>query len=117
METRQFPHQTLVFKSAVISRLLLLTLIVLWRTLLNPYDTSASLNPDDCLIDDSRWHYHHHHRSSNNSIGSKIESSVVWDIVYFVRIVQCGYEYEQTYAFLPLLPACISLLSRTGLQL
>ncbi|TXG68198.1 hypothetical protein EZV62_003133 [Acer yangbiense] len=114
METRQFPHQTLVFKSAVISRLLLLTLIVLWRTLLNPYDTSASLNPDDCLIDDSQWHHHHHHhRSSNNSIGSKIESSIVWDSVYFVRIVQCGYEYEQTYAFLPLLPACISLLSRT----
>ncbi|KAK4839317.1 hypothetical protein QYF36_020955 [Acer negundo] len=114
METRQFPHQTLVFKSAVISRLLLLTLIVLWRTLLNPYDTSASLNPDDCLIDDSRWrHRHHHHRSSNNSIGSKIESSIVWDSVFFVRIVQCGYEYEQTYAFLPLLPACISFLSRT----
>ncbi|KAI9198821.1 hypothetical protein LWI28_022618 [Acer negundo] len=31
--------------------------------------------------------------------------------IYFVCIVQCGYEYEQTYAFLPLLPACISLVS------
>ncbi|KAL5832321.1 hypothetical protein ACOSQ4_017675 [Xanthoceras sorbifolium] len=107
MGTLPFPHQTLVLKYAAISRLLLLTLIVLWRTILNPYDTSASLNPD-CLIN-SRLH----HRSSNNSIGSKIENSVVWDSVYFVRIAQCGYDYEQTYAFLPLLPACISLLSRT----
>ncbi|KAL5766894.1 hypothetical protein ACOSP7_017511 [Xanthoceras sorbifolium] len=107
MGTLLFPHQTLVLKTAAISRLPLLTLIVLWRTLLNPYDTSASLNPD-CLIN-SRLHQH----SSNNSVGSKIENSVVWDSVYFVRIAQCRYEYEQTYAFLPLLPACISLLSHT----
>ena len=38
----------------------------------------------------------------------------MWDSVYYVRIAQCGYEYEQTYAFFPLLPLCISLLSRTG---
>ncbi|PQQ14760.1 GPI mannosyltransferase 2 isoform X2 [Prunus yedoensis var. nudiflora] len=49
------------------------------------------------------------------SLGSAIESSIVWDSVFFVRIAQCGYEYEQTYAFFPLLPLCISLLSRTVL--
>ncbi|KAL2344693.1 hypothetical protein Fmac_005978 [Flemingia macrophylla] len=29
---------------------------------------------------------------------------VVWDSVHFVRIAECGYEYEQSFAFLPLLP-------------
>ncbi|WRX34963.1 GPI mannosyltransferase 2 - like 1 [Theobroma cacao] len=102
-------HQTKVLKSAILSRLLLLILTLLWRTLLTPYDTSAPLNPA-CL---------------NNpspspppppllpSLASAIENGIVWDSVYFVRIAQCGYEYEQSYAFLPLLPACIFILSRT----
>lgn len=33
--------------------------------------------------------------------------------MYFIRIAECGYEYEQSYAFFPLLPLCISLISRT----
>ncbi|KAF3338097.1 GPI mannosyltransferase 2 [Carex littledalei] len=96
---------------ALLSRILLLSLIATWRLLFRPYDTSASLNPP-CLSS-----------SSNQSqpsdqilwprVASAIESSVVWDGVYFVRIAECGYEYEQTYAFLPLLPVAISLLSRS----
>ncbi|KAJ4724078.1 GPI mannosyltransferase 2 [Melia azedarach] len=109
MKTLQFPHQIQVLKSAAISRFFLLSLIVIWRALLSPYDTSASLNPD-CLAD-----RRHTQQSPNSSIGSKIENGIVWDSVYFVRIAQCGYEYEQTYAFLPLLPACIRLISRTVL--
>ncbi|XP_022718379.1 GPI mannosyltransferase 2-like isoform X1 [Durio zibethinus] len=103
-----FSYQTEVLKSAILSRLLLLILILLWRTLLTPYDTSAPLNPT-CL----------NHPSSSPpppllpSLGSAIENGVVWDSVYFLRIAQCGYEYEQSYAFLPLLPACIFILSRT----
>lgn len=46
-------------------------------------------------------------------IAKMIEGSIVWDAVYFVRIAQCGYEYEQTYAFFALLPICISLISTT----
>ncbi|KAF7827567.1 GPI mannosyltransferase 2 isoform X1 [Senna tora] len=58
------------------------------------------------------------HNSSHQSLlwpslGSAIENGIVWDSVYFVRIAQCGYEYEQSYAFLPLLPICISFLSRS----
>ncbi|KAL9455392.1 hypothetical protein AB3S75_010753 [Citrus x aurantiifolia] len=106
METLNFPHETQVFKSAAVSRLLLLALIVLWRALLSPYDTSAPLNPN-CLVDP-----HQQQHSPNSSIGSRIESGIVWDSVYFVRIAQCGYEYEQSYAFLPLLPAFTHLLSR-----
>lgn len=111
-------HQTIVLKSALLSRLLLLSLILLWRTLLPPYDTSAPLNPT-CLSNNTSslppppppplrrplW----------PSTASAIESSIVWDGVYFVRIAQCGYEYEQSYAFLPLLPVFISFFARTGL--
>lgn len=105
-------HSRLVLKHAIASRLLLLSLILLWRSLLSPYDTSASINPA-CVSSSS---------DSPNSnpqvlfprVAAALEDSIVWDSVYFVRIAQCGYEYEQSYAFFPLLPICISLLSRTG---
>lgn len=105
-------YESLVLKSALASRFLLITLIILWRSLLDPYDTSATLNPN-CLSSTS---------SSSSaekpalwpSLGSAIESNIVWDSVYYVRIAQCGYEYEQTYAFFPLLPFLISVSSRTG---
>ncbi|GKV21759.1 hypothetical protein SLEP1_g31707 [Rubroshorea leprosula] len=102
-------HQTLVLKSAIFSRFLLLSLSILWRVLLRPYDTSAPLNPA-CLTDPNP---HPHPPPLFPSLGSAIENGIVWDSVYFVRIAQCGYEYEQSYAFLPLLPACIFILSQT----
>lgn len=105
-------YEGVVVRSAIASRIVLLTLIILWRSLLTPYDTSAPINPN-CLSTTTTT-------TSNDDVlfpraASAIESSVVWDSVYFVRIAQCGYEYEQTYAFLPLLPLCISLLSRSGI--
>ncbi|CAN1260066.1 GPI mannosyltransferase 2 [Linum perenne] len=106
---QHYPHQTLVVKCAIASRIILLALIFLWRNLVSSYDTSSPLNPD-CLSS--------HHQGNDvllPRIASAIENSVVWDSVYFVRIAQCGYEYEQTYAFFPLLPALMSLLSRTVL--
>jgi len=36
-----------------------------------------------------------------------------WDSVYFLRIAEVGYEYEQTHAFFPLLPLAIQLVHRT----
>ncbi|GER40166.1 GPI mannosyltransferase [Striga asiatica] len=103
-------HTRRLLRYSIASRLLVLSLIIIWRSLLSPYDTSASINPP-CLS------------SSGTSdlplpvllprLGSVIEESVVWDGVYFARIAECGYEYEQTYAFLPLLPLCISCLSKT----
>lgn len=113
----------LVLKYAVISRLVLISLIVLWRSLLSPYDTSASINPS-CLSNTtsiiSLFSGSNSYSKSDSPpillprLASAIEDSIVWDSVYFVRIAECGYEYEQTYAFLPLIPICISLLSRTG---
>ncbi|KAM6545564.1 hypothetical protein CsatB_026300 [Cannabis sativa] len=105
-------HQARLLKSAIASRLILLTLIILWRSLLSPYDTSAPLNPN-CLSNVTSTHHAQRDHLLWPSIASAIESSIVWDGVYFVRIAQCGYEYEQSYAFFPLLPICISALSRT----
>ncbi|XP_028241371.1 GPI mannosyltransferase 2 isoform X2 [Glycine soja] len=96
-------HQVLVLKSAICSRLLLVTLIILFRTLVSPYDTSASLNPP-CLSTPN---------PNSTTHPSPLENGVVWDSVYFLRIAQCGYEYEQTFAFLPLLPLSLSLSSHT----
>lgn len=106
-------HQTIVLKSALLSRLLLLSLILLCRTLLSPYDTSAPLNPT-CLSNTTSS-LQPPRRPLWPSTASAIESSIVWDGVYFVRIAQCGYEYEQSYAFLPLLPVFVSFFARTGL--
>ncbi|KAJ3675551.1 hypothetical protein LUZ60_004593 [Juncus effusus] len=103
---------------AVLSRLLLLTLIFIWRLLFRPYDTSASLNPP-CLSSSLKIDYLNQSRPSDQillpRVASAIESSVVWDGVYFVRITVCGYEYEQSFAFLPLLPAGMKILSRSVL--
>ncbi|XP_042956466.1 GPI mannosyltransferase 2-like isoform X1 [Carya illinoinensis] len=100
-------HQSLVLRSSILSRLLLLALTIVWRTLLTPYDTSAPLNPS-CLS-----HHHDPPPILFPSVASAVERGVVWDSVYFLRIAHCGYEYEQSYAFLPLLPLTISFLSRT----
>ncbi|MQL74968.1 hypothetical protein Taro_007332 [Colocasia esculenta] len=102
-----------VLRAAAFSRLLLLSLICLCRLLLHPYDTSAALNPPCLRVGGGEnspgrpepwWPW----------LGAAIERSVVWDAVYFVRIAECGYEYEQSYAFFPALPVGISLLSRSA---
>ncbi|PWA90604.1 hypothetical protein CTI12_AA099260 [Artemisia annua] len=102
-----------VIKSAITSRLIVLTLTIIWRSIISPYDTSASINPD-CLTTTTNGQQEQ--RAVFPSVAGVIENGVVWDSVYFVRIAECGYEYEQTYAFLPLFPLCISLLSRTVLK-
>ncbi|KAL1199022.1 hypothetical protein V5N11_028361 [Cardamine amara subsp. amara] len=105
--------ETILIKYAIFSRFLVLFLTILWRSLLQPYDTSAALNPPclynkDIATEDSPPLF-----VANATISKTLENSIVWDSVYFVRITECGYEYEQTYAFLPLLPFFISLLARS----
>ncbi|EXC22149.1 hypothetical protein L484_016215 [Morus notabilis] len=75
-------------------------------SLLSHYDTSVPLNLN-CLSK-TTLPPPQEHRLFWPSLASAIESSIIWDNVYFVQIAQCGYEYEQSYAFLPLLPLCIS---------
>ncbi|XP_010535916.1 PREDICTED: GPI mannosyltransferase 2 isoform X2 [Tarenaya hassleriana] len=103
-------NETLVLKYAVISRILVLGLTLLWRSFLEPYDTSAAVDPPCLRPNEIAGDY----PPPKFAAAAKIlENGIVWDSVYFVRIAQCGYEYEQTYAFLPLLPFCISVLSRS----
>ncbi|XP_073024583.1 uncharacterized protein [Primulina eburnea] len=99
---------------ALASRLLLLTLIILWRSLLSSYDTSSALNPP-CLSTISAGSSNPYPNPPSvllPRVGSAIENSIVWDSVHFLRIAECGYEYEHSYAFLPLLPICIRLFSK-----
>ncbi|TVU13444.1 hypothetical protein EJB05_40501, partial [Eragrostis curvula] len=93
-----------VVRLAAASRLLVLALSLLARLLFRPYDTSASLNPP-CLNSPSP--------SPSTNLSAAVSSLAVWDGVHFARAAECGYEYEQSFAFLPLLPASLALLARS----
>jgi phosphatidylinositol glycan class V len=48
------------------------------------------------------------------ALGDAIEEVVMWDSVYYMRIAECGYEYEQTHAFFPALPLLMHFVANTG---
>ncbi|WVZ90287.1 hypothetical protein U9M48_036597 [Paspalum notatum var. saurae] len=95
-----------VVRVAAASRALVLALSILARLLFRPYDTSASLHPP-CLSNPSVP------SSPPTNLSAAISSLAVWDGVYFARPAECGYEYEQSFAFLPILPASLVLLARS----
>ncbi|GAB4856201.1 hypothetical protein Ancab_014126 [Ancistrocladus abbreviatus] len=109
-------HMGKVLRCALASRIIVLSLIVMWRSLVSPYDTSASLNPDCLSLNSNTAYFGSSEHVLMPWIASSIEKSIVWDSVYFIRIAECGYEYEQSYAFLPLLPILISMLTNTVLR-
>lgn len=41
-------------------------------------------------------------------VARALTSPLAWDLAYFDRIAQCGYEYEQYYAFFPGVPWLMS---------
>jgi GPI mannosyltransferase 2 len=92
-----------VVRLAAASRLVVILLSVLFRLLFLPYDTSALLHPP-CLSPSS---------SPSSNLSAAVSSLAVWDGVHFARVAECGYEYEQSFAFLPLLPASLALLARS----
>ena len=95
-----------VVRFAAASRVLVLSLYLLARLLFRPYDTSATLNPP-CLSSTPLS------PDPNTPVSTAISSLAVWDGVHFARPAECGYEYEQSFAFLPLLPASLALLARS----
>ncbi|BBN03197.1 GPI mannosyltransferase 2 [Marchantia polymorpha subsp. ruderalis] len=111
-------HRRTVLSIAVKSRVLVLTLFFVWRWLADPYDTSAELNRP-CLAENSAWSADIDGATDADRwaprLGRAIEKSVVWDGVYYVKIAECGYEYEQVHAFLPLLPLLMRFVARTFL--
>ncbi|CAM6035844.1 unnamed protein product [Sphagnum compactum] len=97
---------------AIFSRFVMLALFVFWRILARPYDTSAGLTRP-CLSPNQNDHQVNVKWKTACSV---IENGVVWDSVYYVQIAQCGYEYEQTHAFLPVLPLTMRFLANTVLN-
>jgi phosphatidylinositol glycan class V len=95
-----------VVRLAAASRVLVLSLYLLARLLFRPYDTSATLHPP-CLSSPPLS------PDPNTPVSTAISSLAVWDGVHFARPAECGYEYEQSFAFLPLLPASLALLARS----
>ncbi|KAL2645078.1 hypothetical protein R1flu_012665 [Riccia fluitans] len=113
-------YRRTVLTVAVQSRLLVTALFVLWRVLANPYDTSAELNRP-CLSDKSSdWTHPNEGAGQNRSslvlLGRVIEKTIVWDGVFYVRIAECGYEYEHSHAFLPVFPLTMRFVTRTFLS-
>jgi GPI mannosyltransferase 2 len=79
------------------SRWALLALGTLSDALWPDYDTSKNLNYRSCDFDTISL--------EAPPLQRALTSPVVWDAVYFDRIAQCGYEYEQYYAFFPGIPS------------
>ena len=99
-----------VVRLAAASRVLVLALSLLARLLFRPYDTSASLAPP-CLSSSPSSS-----SAASANLSAAVSSLAVWDGVHFARAAECGYEYEQSFAFLPLLPASLALLARSRKQ-
>eukprot|EP00210_Caulerpa_lentillifera_P000142 g137.t1 len=82
-------YKVLLF--GTLCRLGVLSLIILFDVVFPDYDSSAALVLDCSgvpLDGPDQW-------------GDRV---VVWDSVFFMRVAQCGYEYEQYHAFFPALP-------------
>ena len=47
----------------------------------------------------------------------RAQNGLAWDSLHFLRIAQCGYETEKSYAFFPLLPGVMRGLQATGAPL
>ena len=86
-----------IVKWALISRVVMWILSIASNVLIRDYDTSCtvtSISGADGIVE--------------NLFGQFAR----WDGVYFTRIAEFGYEYEQNHAFFPLLPLLINLIAR-----
>lgn len=92
------------------SRILVLLLVALFKSMLPDFDRSASLRVPcshdqpprlvTTLVSEPSW----------PRAASALESLAVWDAVHFLQISECGHEYENQHAFFPLLPLSIRFL-------
>ena len=93
-----------MWRIAAISRVAMLLLMLTFDALVDDYDTSGRLSPDDGVSGKSSVS-DEHLRSPSSPLCAAVEGLVTWDAVYFQRISEVGYEHEQTHAFFPLIPA------------
>ena len=95
---------TPVWRIAALSRVAMVLLMLTFDALVDDYDTSGRLSPDDGVSGKSSVS-DEHLRSPSSPLCAAVEGLVTWDAVYFQRISEVGYEHEQTHAFFPLIPA------------
>ena len=95
---------TPVWRIAALSRVAMVLLMLTFDALVDDYDTSGRLSPDDGVSGKSSG-LDEHLRSPSSPLCAAVEGLVTWDAVYFQRISEIGYEHEQTHAFFPLIPA------------
>lgn len=93
-----------VWRIAALSRVAMVLLMLTFDALVDDYDTSGRLSPDDGVSGKSSG-LDEHLRSPSSPLCAAVEGLVTWDAVYFQRISEVGYEHEQTHAFFPLIPA------------
>jgi phosphatidylinositol glycan class V len=93
---------------ALSSRAFVLCLTICFHSLATSYDTSSELNTK-CLTN-------HSIHSEEAEARGPLDRYITWDSVHFVRIAECGYEYEQSFAFFPALPLVMRALSSTLLR-
>eukprot|EP00898_Chlorokybus_atmophyticus_P007668 jgi/Chlat1/7902/Chrsp66S07323 len=98
-----------VVRVATLSRLLVLLLVFAGDWLVQDYDSSAAVVPPCLVGDKAEGLYDHGHELDVGHARGVLPSLVKWDGVHFARIARCGYEYEQMFAFFPLMPAVMLL--------
>lgn len=89
---------------AIVSRVLVVLLVVITTSIVQPYDSSG------------RKAYALEHPSAQLDTGIKhmLHGFGNWDGIYFARIALYGYEFEQFNAFFPLYPLLLRLLYWIG---
>ena len=84
---------------SILSRVLVLSLGVLFGTLVQDYDSSSRIG----------------RKTSLNGLDSLLQNTLIhfykWDSVYFVGIGEEGYSHEQFFAFFPAFPFVIHSLA------
>ena len=94
-----------VWQIAVLSRVVMLGLMLLFDQAVDDYDTSGGLSPDDGFV--NLGGKSQLHKSSPSKTCAALNGVVTWDSVYFLRIAESGFEHEQTHAFFPLFPLVV----------
>ena len=87
-----------ILKWGITSRFLIWTISFIFNLLIRDYDTSASIGTGQSKTD--------------KLVELLFGQYVRWDSIYFVRIAEFNYEYEQTHAFFPLFPFLMNILSK-----
>lgn len=92
-----------IFWFAVVSRVSIIVLQVLFNQLFPDHDADAFRTPADPTEKYSRL---------DNIIKFLLEGLTRWDAQYFIHIAKYGYTYENTLAFFPLFPLSMRYMSR-----